>query len=199
MYNYVDNFVNYLKNNNVINSEDECEKIKYSLSVISSESLKFIGLSLLFLGFRLYKYFVFSYVLVILTRTFSGGIHFYKKFQCFLFSILFFICSIIILPKITLNYYTFISIWILCNIIVLTCSPIFSKYRQFLKKKKLKFKLISFILTNVCFIVLIAFFYNTFYFKSGIWTLLLQNLQLFYAEGRIVYEKYKKQTFTTNC
>lgn len=199
MYNYVDNFVNYLKNNNIISSEDDSEKIKYSLSVISSELLKFIGLSLLFLGFRLYKYFIFSFIIVLLARIFSGGIHFYKRFQCFLFSLLFFICSIIFLPKITLNYYGYILIWILCTIIILTCAPIFSKYRQFLNKKKLKFKLVSLISTTVCFIILFAFFYNTFYFKCGIWTLLLQNLQLFYAEGRIVYEKYKKQTITTNC
>ena len=86
MYNYVDNFVNYLKSNNIINSEDDSEKIKYSLSVINSELLKFIGLSLLFIGFSLYKYFIFAYILVILTRTFSGGIHFYKRFQCFFFS-----------------------------------------------------------------------------------------------------------------
>lgn len=182
-------FMKYLEKNNLIESKTDGEKIKYSLSIILSELFKFVGISIIFIILNKFTYFVFASILILLTRTSSGGMHFYKTYQCFIFSLIFFISSVLILPLIKLTYNQYIFISILSTIIALTCAPVFSKYRTFLNKKKLKFKISAFVLTTVCFMVLFIFFYNTQYFYCGIWTLFLQNIQLLYSRGRLFYEK----------
>ena len=85
-------------------SEEEIKKIDYALAVLLGESAKLIILYILFFFLGMLDFLIFSLIILITLRSFSGGIHFDSNFMCLIFTMLFFLITSYIFLKFILIF-----------------------------------------------------------------------------------------------
>lgn len=172
-------------------SETDIEKMTYGLHVILGECTKLIILGVFFLIFDRFLDFILAFLILVSIRSHSGGLHFYTWIKCFLFSFVFFVLAILVLPKITfLDQAEFVIILVVINLIITAIyAPKTSKYRPLTQRKYIiKSKFLALLFTLIWFTALFLFFLDTTLFSIGIWIITLQNTQLLLSGG-IRYEK----------
>lgn len=170
----------YIENNSDIKSNDDLEKINYSLQAILNEVFKIIVLTILFLLLGKINYFFFSMVILFSIRIFSGGYHADTTIKCLLWTILFFLITSLIaptLPKLSILIYSSISF--LSIIITYIRSPYPNSKRPVKnKKRRWYFKLISTFFVIFWITILLSLTTDVGYLNCGFLTILLQILQL---------------------
>jgi len=155
-------------------------KIRYAIAALKSEVIKTIILIVIFYMLDLLVPFLFTMLLIIPIRIFSGGLHIDNNLYCFLTSLCFFLLSVMILPQIQLQNIVFNLILIISAsfIMILPLAP--SSKRPIISSDKYllnKYLSISFTLVYVFLILFLLD--NQYLIKCGIWALSLQSLQLF--------------------
>ena len=167
-------------------SEFDKERIKYALSVILDEIEKVIGVLFVFklLG-RLQMFFV-SFVVLMSLRVFVGGIHFEKRYQCFMFTLSFFLISVF-MSEIFIIYKT--AGFIICclglmNIVL--CVPLPSKHRILVserREKRLRNRaMLVMSIWTICYI-----WSNTIVANLILWTVIVQQHEILY------YKMFKQE------
>lgn len=173
---------NYINMNCSINKKDNI-KINYALVAILGETLKLIILIIIFLLVNKVVFFLFSLIILILIRTFSGGLHFKTFNGCLLFSIMLFIITCLAataLPQLPNSCYYIFGFFSVLLIFVNAPCPSFKRPIKN-KKRRYHFKIIS-TLSSVCCLTMLTFFKdNTSFLNCGFFTILLQSVQLAFA------------------
>ncbi len=186
MHSFIDIFAYKIYKEKLL-SHGDIRKMKYAMTVIWNELIKFIVLLIVFSLFDKISLFLFCLCLLMPIRIFSGGLHFESGVICFIVSLSFFALAVLILPylfNMTINMATILMI--LSVLIIYLYSPMASRFRPILnKKRKVILKHLSLFFTLLCVYVLFEFIYiyNNTFFVSGIWTICLQALQLIIRKG----------------
>lgn len=172
---------------NTIVKENDEEKIKYALLVFMNEVVKLIILISIFLFIGKFNYFVFSIVILLTLRTFSGGKHFNSSLKCLAISMVFFIITCIVFIDyitipIKLNYLIiFISL-----ILIVVFSPCPNPKRPIRhKKRRWRLKIIS-IFLSILVASILFFLKNEKLLCCGTMSMFLQALQLIHKEKEVI-------------
>jgi accessory gene regulator B len=169
---------NFICTEDYSNPKDRA-KIQYGLSIILSEGLKIISLTLLFNIINHQNYFYFSLLILMTIRPFAGGIHIKGTLNCLLLTILLFLFTSVIaplVPKLHIAYY--LSLSIVSLLTLLFRAPICSISRPIKdSKKKLQYKTAAIFITSIWSIILLCLG-SPAHINCGFSTILLQNLQL---------------------
>ncbi|WP_446899771.1 accessory gene regulator B family protein [Clostridium sp. LBM24168] len=174
----------YIKENSYIKDTDNIEKINYSVQVLVNETFKLIVLFILFTILGKLNYFLFSFMILFSTRTFSGGYHSSSTLMCLFWTTVFFLFTSIICPLIPVFN---IGIYYILALVSITTfllrSPCENKSRPTKNKKRIMyFKIISTCSTIFWMIVLLFFISNKSYLNCGFFTILIQLPQLVYLK-----------------
>lgn len=178
---------NYINTYCTINDKDN-QKIKYALTCILGELLKFIFLIFIFSIIHTLVFFGVSLIILILIRTFSGGLHFNTFNKCLLFSIIVFIFTSLLaplLPRLPSLAYYFLGVFSIILIFVESPNPSFKRPIKD-KKRRYSLKIISSFLSIFCLIILFFFQNDTSILNCGFFTILIQSFQLKFANTTIL-------------
>jgi accessory gene regulator B len=174
----------YIENNSKFNKIEELEQIQYALHTILNEVFKIIILIILFSVIGNLNYLLFSMIILLSIRLFSGGIHAKTLLGCLMWTTLFFTLTSIIaplLPKLNSYVYYILSLLTLAVIIVQTPYP--NPKRPIKKKKRKQYLKILAVSFSIFWTYVLLFkIYNSAYLNCGIATILLQSSQLIYIK-----------------
>jgi len=162
-------------------SDYDIRLFKYYIKCILYDLSKLIPLGLFFFALGHALEYVIAVIILLLVRTSTGGLHFKRYISCFTFTAIFFVTSIIILPKIDINSNLMLILLLICMIITNYIGPIVSCYREtpsgiLIRKSKRNSTIIIFIYCILLFIIP-----NNHYITIGFWVIILQTLQLSFA------------------
>ena len=110
-------------------SEFDKERIRYSMNMLLNEAEKIVVLVLQFGVVGQLDMFVLSFMVLMSLRAFVGGMHFTKRWQCFLFTLLFFVVVIVSSKIVLINQVTRLLIGGLALINIVFCAPLPSRHR----------------------------------------------------------------------
>ena len=174
----------------------QVQKIMYVIKTLSADISKVILLGIIFRNHFL-SYIVAMTVLFLL-RSFSGGIHNNTYIGCFMSTLIYFLLSIIILPKITISFSIKVLLLTACIVLCEWIGPITSKHRPPLSQAKIAICK-SITVTNIFLFILIGnIIPNSPYITVGFWVIILHTLQLIVAKLMIA-AKSKKKGGNTAC
>lgn len=170
-------------------SELDSIKLKYSLEIIFNDLSKFFILLIIFSIFGKTVDFIFSSLILLMIRPFTGGLHFKTYRGCIIFSGIFFYLSILLKNNVSLNHTIITASLIFSILIVILFVPITHRSRPEYSKKKIRqFKLISIIFILFHF-GLYYFINKNPYFINSIWVITLQSFQILIAKGVRDYDE----------
>ncbi len=174
----------YIRNNSDFTNTDDLEKINYAIETILNEVFKIVLLLILFSTLGKLKYFSFSMIILFSTRIFSGGLHSKTFVGCLFWTTLFFIATSMfapLLPILNIGIYYLISFFNL--FVIMVKSPYPNPYRTIKsKKRKRSLKLLAIFFSIFWTIILLFFTSDISYLNCGIFTILIQSLQLLYVK-----------------
>lgn len=174
-------------------SELDSIKLKYSLEIIYNDLSKFLILLIIFSILGKTVDFIFSSLILLMIRPFTGGLHFTTYKGCIIFSGIFFYLSILLKNNISLNSTIVIISLIFSLLVIILFAPITHKSRpKYSKEKKRQFKLISIIFILFHFALYYLINKNP-YFINSIWVLTLQSFQILIAKGVRNYDERKSR------
>ena len=170
---------------------DEKAMIRYSLEVVVNTIIKLLMVFVAFLLIGRPLEFFFILVCVVGLRSFSGGLHFESFSGCVIFTLIYFLGTLIIsqlLPA------TDLLIYITCLIafvITLLFAPVISPKRPKYPIKKIR----RFKMASLIFIIIYLGAYrvigNHAFFEITVWGLIIHIIQLFIGKG-VNYHVEKK-------
>lgn len=170
-------------------SQDDRDKLNYSLQVILGEISKLLILFALFLFTNAHAEFIMAFLALTFIRANTGGLHFKTYLGCLVISCAFFASAILLLRFTEFAYITMSAIGFTGLAIIALISPITSSQRpNYSNAQRMRFKIIGCI--GAC-IHLIGFMAtkNNPYFTISVWVIFLQAIQLLFAWGGLHYEK----------
>ena len=178
------NLTCYIKNNSKFNKPEELEQIQYALHTMLNEVFKIIILIILFSVSGNLNYLLFSMIILLSIRLFSGGLHAKTLLGCLTWTTLFFTSTSIIaplLPKLNPFIYYILSLFNLVVIIVQAPYP--NKKRPIKKKKRKQYlKILATSFSIFWTYILLFKINNSTYLNCGMATILLQASQLIYIK-----------------
>lgn len=161
-------------------SDKDIQKVDYVLRVILSEVSKVLVLLSISIILNVIKPFLFSTMLLILIRPFSGGLHFKKYWKCLLFTMVYYCITIFV--KVNWLPVTSGGIFIMSIVVLYAFSPIASKSRPKLSTSKMK--------NNKCTSIILVLILACLYYltKASVnfiipMSLLFQSVQIIIAKG----------------
>lgn len=170
-------------------SELEYLRLKYIVSTMVNELSK---LAVIWFVFKLlndtetFSYILFSLLTI---RTFTGGLHFKKSYQCFLFTLLFFLLIYSCLVNIEISSMTCSLLLFISVIIVYLVGPIQSSSRpKATVNKTCRNKKIA-ILIICTHIIVFLLPININYLICSTWVIFFQSTQLLIAKGVKYHEQ----------
>lgn len=161
-------------------SNYQIAQIAFLFKTLGSELSKMILMGIFF--HNKITYYLFALLIMLLIRSFMGGIHFYTYLQCLAGSTLYLWLAIYALPQISLPKYLQIAAMLLCVLICNYIGPITSKYRP--KSCKERFPLFMKIANVVLFAYTLILYIlpEQDYLYVGFWVVILHSLQLILAK-----------------
>ncbi|WP_051280470.1 accessory gene regulator ArgB-like protein [Anaerovorax odorimutans] len=164
-------------------------KVNYALEAIFNELIKMIILFIFYYFLGQAKLYIFCLLILLPVRVNSGGLHMKTNITCFIFSFMFFLLAIVLLPKLKISLMTYIVLLVLSVVIIWIFSPIATRKRPIVSKEKYKrCKMLAILGSTVIAIFLLLLIKHSTYFQCGVWVFALQALQLMVA-----YIKQKKE------
>lgn len=177
----------YIKNNSNFINNDEFEQIQYALATILNEVFKIIILILLFSIIGNFNCILFSMIILLSIRLFSGGLHAKTLLGCLIWTSLFFTLTTIIaplLPKLSSSMYYLLSL--LSLLVIIIKAPYPNSKRPIKKKKRMMYLKILAIFFSIFWTYILLFYITaSTYLNCGIATILLQSLQLLYTKKEV--------------
>lgn len=176
-------------------SDNDAEKVLYSLTAIVSDFSKLIVFFILFFLIGQLNLFLVSFVYTTILRIVIGGLHFKSFWGCFIFS-LFYYFTIITLYLLDVNT-SLINILYICSLIpIILLTPMVTIQRDAARKlNKNIYKISGFIIYSLYFIIFNST-QNTLS-QIGLWVVILQSLQLLTIKGVNLYEDLTKTKDST--
>ena len=167
-----------LVNKNQEYSQLECDKIEYVIKVLLSEVEKILLLSIIFVLQGKFNVFLFCFFMIISIRMFMGGTHRKTFWGCFFFSLTFFQLVITLGNRKELAFSMMMLLYFVYIGYIIWYAPIQSEQKpRYGKKKRLRFKIYSFLITSMWFVL--AWVCQIRFVRQCIqWSLLLQMLEL---------------------
>lgn len=162
-------------------SNYQIAQISFLFKTILSETSKILIMGVLFR--EQLPLYLFALFVMIILRSFMGGLHFYTYLNCLFGSVLYLGLVIYILPLIPISLYSQMLLLLLSILICNEIGPVTSKYRPGSCKRhftRCKRVVTVFILCYA--IVMIRFSDNNPYFRVGFWVIILHSLQLIIAK-----------------
>ena len=156
-------------------SDYQIAQLRFTFMTIFAELSKFLIFALIFRN-QLPLY-LWAVLILQLTRSTSGGLHFNTYVSCFIASLIFLELGINILPQINLNKFVQMILLLLCIVCSYLIGPITSKKHLELTtrtKQKLNFQL--FIRLFIYLLLLYVMPQNS-YINTGFWIIILNTLQ----------------------
>ncbi|MBU3110233.1 accessory gene regulator B family protein [Clostridium lacusfryxellense] len=177
----------YIEKHGKFNRLEELEQIQYAITTILSEVFKIIVLIILFSVIGNLNYLLFSMMILLSIRLFSGGLHAKSLLGCLMWTILFFTLTSIITPLLPrLSPYFYYIVFLLNLALIIVQAPYPNPKRPIKKKKrKLYLKIIAFSFSLFWTYILIFHINNLTYLNCGVATILLQSLQLIYIKKEV--------------
>ena len=180
--------------NNGNYTDEQLEVISYGLEGIYLTFTKMIILFGLSYVFGVFKEFLLLLVSYNIIRSQAFGIHATKSIYCLISSIILFIVGAFICKYVTLPFWFIISSAFICDICLLLYAPADTYKRPIVNKKKRKrFKLLSFCL-GIVYTIFIIFFNDYFfvnYLVIGMIEAVLMILPISYKIFHLSYNNYK--------
>ena len=161
-------------------SNYQIAQLGFLAKTLASEISKMIIMAVIF--YKHLPLYFFALFIMLILRTYTGGIHFYTYIGCLVTTTIFLLLGIIVLPNIAIPLNIKLFLLLLCIITCYLIGPIPSKYRppyseQFLRKCKLIVSSAICIYTFVLYIVP-----DSKYMIVGFWIIILHTLQLIIAK-----------------
>jgi len=175
-----DDFIIYLKE--TYNYTDyDIELLKYYIKSILYDISKLIPLCIFFFVCGYFTECIVAVVMLFLVRSSTGGLHFKHYFSCFMFTCVFLILSIIVLPMLPITDSIMLISLFICMLITNYTGPIVSCYREtpsglLIRKCKKNTSIIIFIFGLLIFIMP-----QNKHITIGFWVIILQTSQLLFA------------------
>lgn len=159
----------------------EIQIIQYTMKALLYETSKFILMGIFFYMTGFFIEYLFAVLSLIILRTSTGGLHFKSYISCFLFTLTFFIISVIYLPTIHIPVLAMFMILFVCMLITHYIGPVTSCYRKtptgiLIKNSKRNASLYIF-----CYCLLLFIIPSNQYMTIGFWVIILQTIQLMVA------------------
>ena len=173
-------------------------KIRYGLALLKNEIYKMLIMFVFYLCIGKLPEYLFSLVILLPIRIYSGGLHMKSNLGCFAFSFIFTMLAICILPAIQMSFYSNLCLSICSFVIIAVCSPFSSPKKPITTVQRYRFfKLMSCIFSAIeSIIVMIMYsFGNLHIAQVGIWIIFLQALQLLLAQ---IFKKWRKTDVQEN-
>jgi len=167
-------------------------KIRYGLAVLRNEIYKMIIMFIFYLCIGKLVEYIFSLMILLPIRIYSGGLHMKSNLGCFIFSFIFTLLAICVLPIIPMNFSLNLYLCVCSFAILAICSPFSSPKKPITTQKRyIFFKLMSCILSagEIIILMLMYSFGNLHIAQVGIWIIFLQALQLLMAQ---IFRKWRK-------
>lgn len=157
-------------------------QLRYTLECIFYEVSKFLLMGIYFAFIHKFTLYVFAICILVLLRSRTGGLHFKHYTSCFLFTFLFMICGVNLLPLIPISKLWMLVSLFLCLITNYYCAPVVSSYRPTpngvrIKKSKIQACTIITIYTLIIYVCP-----SNLYCTVGFWITMLQSAQLIVAK-----------------
>jgi len=176
------NKIDAVLNNAGIDDHQTVVKIHYALDVIRNEVIKLVIIGIVFSLYGNLMEYIYSLAILLPLRTFSGGMHMKTNIGCFMFSLIFLMLPIKVLPRISLNIVEYFSLLIISITTISILSPIASYKRpiktaarkDLLKKRALFCIAIESIILFTLWLLAIQD-----YFIIGAWIVTIHAIQLF--------------------
>ena len=183
----MENLKNHLKETYHLSSY-QIAQIFFLFKTIASEFSKIIIMGILFHQ-NLSLYLSALFIMIIL-RSYMGGLHFYTYTSCLITSILYLWLAVYILPNITITKFLQLPILLLSIFVCNYIGPIISKYRPDVCTER--FPQCKKIITIFIFLYALILYIipENQYLSVGFWVIILHSLQLIIAKIR------KKGEFT---
>ncbi|AKN34160.1 hypothetical protein Ccar_11850 [Clostridium carboxidivorans P7] len=178
---------NYIISNCSIDESNK-ENVIYALEAILGELFKIIVLLLIFLILHKSKFFIFSLLILISIRIFSGGIHLKTFNQCLLFSAFVFILTALIspsIPKMNSGIYYGIAIFDILSISIKSPCP--NKKRPIKNFNRFIYlKILSIFFTILWIWTLFFYITDDSLFNCGLATITVQSIQLVLSKKEVL-------------
>jgi accessory gene regulator B len=167
--------------------ETDHEKIVYSLTVIGIELSKFLILLIGSFMFGYMKDFFVAFIFTSFLRVIIGGSHFKTYWGCFTFSFFYFV-FLIFINQLPLPSHSINLIFTIAIIVIFILAPIASNQREGLSKiHKNVYKIAGVSLASFYFVIYLII--SDHPIRLGLWTVILQSIELLVMKGVRSYEK----------
>ena len=157
----------------------EKEKVEYALSILLNEIEKVIGVLSVFIFTGKVKMFLLSFVVLMSLRIFIGGLHFNKRYQCFLFTLLFFLVTVLLSEVFIIDKAMGCLVFCFSLINIVLCAPLPSRHRVLVseggKKRLRNMTILILSMWMICYI-----FLNGISANIILWTIIVQQLEILY-------------------
>lgn len=165
--------------NNTTTKQNDEEKIRYALIVIINELVKLISLFLVFFFIGKLSYFIFSMIILLTLRTFSGGKHYNSSLECLVISLVFFLITcIVFVDYIAIPMKLVYLIIVTSLILIIIFSPCPNPKRPIRHKKRRSNLKFSSIFLSILVALILLYLKNEKLLYCGTITMFLQSLQL---------------------
>lgn len=189
--------MNLIKKDNKYN-EEQLEIIAYGLEAIYLTFTKMIVIFLIAMALGIFKELILLLIFYNIIRSQAFGIHASKSIYCLICSLIMFVGGALICKYYILPFELIISLALLCNVCLLLYAPADTHKRPLVNKKKRKrFKFLSF-LFGIIYTILIVIFKDNFivnYLLLGMIEAVIMILPITYKTFKLPYNNYK----TYNC
>ncbi len=170
LYTYLKNEYNY--------TEYETKLIRYTIITVLSEVSKFTLIGLFFYLFCNLFYYLWSAIILIILRRYSGGYHCRTYLSCFIFSFVYMYLCIILLPLVHIEKFIQLLLLVLTFLVVYKIAPIPSVYHAKLNKKQIHRYRICIFTIIIIYFLLVLLLPNSRFLSVDFWTIIIHTLQL---------------------
>lgn len=179
-------------------TNDEIAIMRYGLETIYLTVTKLVVVVLISCLLNILKEVVLLLIFYNIIRSQAFGIHASKSIYCLISSLIMFVGGALVCKYCILPFELAISLALVCNICLLLCAPADTHKRPLVNKKKRKrFKFLSF-LFGIIYTILIILFKDYFivnYLLFGMIEAVIMILPITYKMFKLPYNNYK----TYNC
>lgn len=153
----------------------QIRQLKYMIITFTSEISKLVLLGILF--YAKFDSFIFTTLILLLLRKSTGGLHLKTYWGCLIFSAMYYIFAIVILPHIPINVMIQILLLLLCIAINLKIGAVTSSYRPMANDHQIHRARKNIII--ILSLYLFTYMIPTIQYRTiGFWVIILHTLQL---------------------
>ena len=167
---------NYLRHCSAQNDFDR-ERIGYALKLLLDEGEKILGIAIIFIILGRCEDFILSFLVLMSLRIYIGGLHCSTRIRCFLFSLSFFMVSVLMAELICVSKFIGIIISMFAFINVVHCAPLPAKHRILVSKrgeKRLRNRALLIMVLWILHYILV----NKRMANLILWTIIMQQMEL---------------------